>query len=357
MKSLSVVVPTCNKARYLQLTLASFEAQRGVDYELIIVDDGSGDATPDVVASYRDRLPIKYRRQNNRGRAHARNAALELAEGEVIVFSDDDRILAPEFLREHALAFEAPGPAPVVMGWQRGILTSWRDDLAIPATNLWELVSRRVLGKRLGDRGPIDLVTPDDLRERFDITVERYWLAERWWDEVCLPAIAHFGEGLEGMRVPWLLGTTGNLSALRQDIVDVGRFDEGFVGWGLEDLDLCYRLHHAGRRSIVSRRAVNFHQAHPSGSGRRAQWLRNLLHLMTKYEALDVAMYGYQFTRADVVDLRRFNDMVLAVEREPAAPPLHQALRRAYLELVTARIGAVERSGGARLVGIVHEEW
>jgi len=352
---LSVVMPTCNKARYLDLTLASFEAQTGVDYELVIVDDGSTSATEELVARYRSRLPIKYLRQENRGRSNARNTALGLCEGEIIVFSDDDRIVAPDFLQQHAVQFEG-GAAPLVMGWQRGILTTWREDLSVPATILWELVSRRVLGKNVQEPGPIDLVVADDVRERFAQTVEWYFLAERWWEEGCLPAIAHYGEGLEGLHVPWLLGTTGNMSVRREAVAEVGGFDEGFRGWGLEDLDLCYRLHKAGLASRVCRRAVNYHQAHPTGMGKRAQWLRNLLHLMNKYDALDIALYGYRFTRADVVDIRQFNDMVVEMERETAAV-LKSALRRSYIELVQARVGALERSGGTRLVGIVHEEW
>ena len=357
MKSVSVVMPTCNKAGYLELTLASFEAQRGVDYELIIVDDGSTDGTEALVASYAARLPIKYRRQENRGRSHARNAALALAEGEIIVFSDDDRIVVPDFLTQHAGHFDGAQAAPLVMGWQRGILTSWREDLSVPPTVLWELISRGTLGLHLREPGPVQLVTPDDLRRRLDFTVERFWLAERWWEEGCLPAIRHFGEGLEGLEAPWLLGTTGNMSALRSAVLDAGGFDESFRGWGLEDLDLCYRLHHAGVKSIVSRRAVNFHQAHPTSSGKRAQWVTNLLYLMNKYDALDIAMYGYSFTRAESVDIKEFNELVVASNHEPVAAPLKQALRRTYLELVSARAGAVDRSRGDRLVGIVHEEW
>jgi glycosyltransferase involved in cell wall biosynthesis len=357
MKSISVVMPTCNKDRYLDLTLASFEAQRDVDYELVLVDDGSSDSTEQLVERYRSRLPLKYHRQENRGRSNARNSALRLCEGEIVVFSDDDRIVAPDFLAQHASNFEGPGPAPLVMGWQRGILSTWREDLSVPATILWELVSRRVLGDVLHQRGPVDLVSADDVRERFDLTTERFWLSERWWQEGCLPAIEHFGEALEGMHVPWLLGTTGNMSALRSAVLEVGGFDEGFRGWGLEDLDLCYRLHHAGIPSRVSRRAVNFHQAHPTGTGKRTQWLTNLLYLMNKFDALDIALYGYQFTRAGVVDIQTFDKMVDDMEREAVAPALKSELRRAYVELVRARVGALERSGGARLLGIVHEDW
>lgn len=75
----SVIVPTYNKARYLDLSLASWCHQRCSDYELIIVDDGSTDSTSEVLRKYKDRLPARCVSIDHRGRAFARNRGLDKA--------------------------------------------------------------------------------------------------------------------------------------------------------------------------------------------------------------------------------------------------------------------------------------
>ena len=104
----SVIMATCNKATYLDLTLAALEHQvLPADlWELIVVDDASADATPQILNFYgeRGRLPLVCRRSpKNRGRAGARNDALALARGHVVIFLDDDRLTGPDFLLQHTL--------------------------------------------------------------------------------------------------------------------------------------------------------------------------------------------------------------------------------------------------------------
>lgn len=88
---ISVIVPTFNYARYLRQALDSALSQSGITLEVIVVDDGSTDATPEILADYSSR--IKALRQNNQGLSAARNAGLSLAEGEFIVFLDADDLL------------------------------------------------------------------------------------------------------------------------------------------------------------------------------------------------------------------------------------------------------------------------
>ena len=105
MLSASVVLPTHNKSRYLDLTLASYVKQVVGRYELVVVDDGSTDDTVQVVQRYADQLPLKFVQQGNAGRSAARNAGIRAATGDVIVFSDDDRIVPPSFVADHLRAF------------------------------------------------------------------------------------------------------------------------------------------------------------------------------------------------------------------------------------------------------------
>lgn len=83
----SVIVPVYNGAAYLGEALASVRAQTYGRIELIVVDDGSADASPEIAASYR---PAQRVSQDHQGAAAARNHGLRLARGELIAFLDQD---------------------------------------------------------------------------------------------------------------------------------------------------------------------------------------------------------------------------------------------------------------------------
>jgi glycosyltransferase involved in cell wall biosynthesis len=85
----SVVIPTYNRSQALRPTIESVLAQAYADWELLLVDDGSTDDTPEVARSYRDPR-IRSVRQENRGHAAARNRGLELARGEYLAYLDHD---------------------------------------------------------------------------------------------------------------------------------------------------------------------------------------------------------------------------------------------------------------------------
>ncbi len=85
---LSVVVPTFNRAHCLGETLESIVSQSYRDFELIVVDDGSTDATGEVVQRF---AKARYLRlSENAGVSHARNRGIALACGEFICFLDSD---------------------------------------------------------------------------------------------------------------------------------------------------------------------------------------------------------------------------------------------------------------------------
>ncbi len=71
---ISVVIPVFDMGRYLPEAVASIDAQRHDDIEIIVVDDGSADDTPEVIASLGDRVIAL--RQENQGPSAARNAGL-----------------------------------------------------------------------------------------------------------------------------------------------------------------------------------------------------------------------------------------------------------------------------------------
>ncbi len=93
MPLVSVVVPTHNRSSLLRQALDSILAveHTAFDLEIIVIDDGSTDATPDVVASY----PVVYRRTSGIGASGARNVGMETARGDFIAFLDDDDVWLP----------------------------------------------------------------------------------------------------------------------------------------------------------------------------------------------------------------------------------------------------------------------
>jgi glycosyltransferase involved in cell wall biosynthesis len=99
--TVSVVIPTYNRARFLPAAVASIRAQTHRCAEVVIVDDGSTDDTAQVVARLGD--GIRYLRQDNAGPAAARNSGIAAARGDVIAFLDtDDRWLPTKTERQLA---------------------------------------------------------------------------------------------------------------------------------------------------------------------------------------------------------------------------------------------------------------
>jgi O-antigen biosynthesis protein len=84
---ISVVVASYNGARTLRACLEALENLRYPDYEVILIDDGSTDNTPDIAANY---PTVRYIGQPNKGLSAARNAGIAAARGEIVAFTDSD---------------------------------------------------------------------------------------------------------------------------------------------------------------------------------------------------------------------------------------------------------------------------
>lgn len=100
----SVVIPTFNAAIHLSASLESVFAQTYRNLEIILVDDGSTDRTPEVIAPYYDRLV--YKRQENRGLAGARNTGMGLAHGDFVAWLDADDLCVPDRILVQAAYME-----------------------------------------------------------------------------------------------------------------------------------------------------------------------------------------------------------------------------------------------------------
>lgn len=235
MKKISVVLPTYNRAKHLQLSLASLTQQTfpESDYEIIVVDDGSSDNTQDVVLQWCDRFSnIKYLFQPNEGYcvAKARNQGITAAQGEYLLFIDSGMIASSQLLEEHFFThIKYPGGVGI------GVIYMAPDQDII--NQKLEMGRYKLSGQELAEL----TLYEDWRRPLFDLV-----------------------EGNLGtLKAPWITFSTGNVSLSKQLLSNVGLFDEDFRSWGNEDTELGYRLYRAGALFCLNQNAIAIHCEHP----------------------------------------------------------------------------------------------
>jgi glycosyltransferase involved in cell wall biosynthesis len=190
--SVSVVMPTRNRCALLQRSLEALGRQRDCGaFELVVVDDGSTDATAQTLSAVRLPAAVQLRslRQEHAGPAAARNRGLLACRGDVVAFTDDDCIVADDWVAQVEAAFT------------NGDATGFGGRLvSLPATTL--------VGRYLDWSAPLEMP----------------------------PAAA--GE------VSYV--NTANCAFTRSALLCIGGFDESFLRPGGEEVDLCRRLRAAG---------------------------------------------------------------------------------------------------------------
>ncbi|MEQ8766997.1 MAG: glycosyltransferase [Planctomycetota bacterium] len=194
---ISVVIPTFERSAKLARCLDSLFAVKFPEgrHEILVTDDGSRDDTQAVLERARDESPVPMRcfRQENSGPAAARNLAALQADGERLLFLDDDVRASEELLSWH---------------WRRG-QAEGDEILAVLGTIEW---------------------CPD-----LEVTSFMHWL---------VAGGPQFNYGLieDPEDVGFELFYTANVSLPRQVFVEAGGFDEGFPAAAGEDTELSYRL-------------------------------------------------------------------------------------------------------------------
>jgi glycosyltransferase involved in cell wall biosynthesis len=125
---ISVIIPTNNRAVFLPEAIASVRAQNlgpNMKTEIIVVDDGSSDNTPDVVASLGG--DIRYIHfAENRGVSAARNAGIRAARGEWLAFLDSDDVWMPDKLHKQAALMQQDEDIDLV--WGKVVIESLEQD-------------------------------------------------------------------------------------------------------------------------------------------------------------------------------------------------------------------------------------
>ena len=213
---LSVIIPTHNRADILKTCLEKIIVQQGVDFEVIVVNDGSTDDTKRIVAMTNDQFPmtnLHYIKQPASHQAVARNRGVKEATGDIIIFIGDDIFVEPGFLmKHHERHAEYPDENIVVLGY-----TTWDPSL--------------------------------------EINAYMRFLESSGWQfgyEFLKPAMI-------GKTDPYKFFYTSNIS-LKKSFFEKERFNEDFVCYGWEDTELGYRLwKNHGMRIYYEPQAIAYH--------------------------------------------------------------------------------------------------
>jgi glycosyltransferase involved in cell wall biosynthesis len=112
--AVSVVTATHNYGRFLRGAVESVLAQSFVDFELIVIDDGSIDGTASIMRPYLNDSRVRYIRTEHRGQPAAKNAGVALARAPIIAFLDGDDVWLPTKLERQMALFQADANLGVV---------------------------------------------------------------------------------------------------------------------------------------------------------------------------------------------------------------------------------------------------
>lgn len=133
--AVTVVICTWNRSKLLSRTLAEFEQLRlpeSFRWELLVIDNGSTDDTEAVVRRFDPRLPIRRVVEHEQGLSHARNRALREANGELLLWTDDDVLVGEDWISSYLSAAEQFPRAPFFGGtvdpWFESTAPRWIAD-------------------------------------------------------------------------------------------------------------------------------------------------------------------------------------------------------------------------------------
>jgi glycosyltransferase involved in cell wall biosynthesis len=292
MAKVSIIIPTYNRDQYLDYTLAGFLQQTYRDFELVVVDDGSQDHTREVIDKYINKLPISYSFQEHRGLSSARNKALDIANGNVIINIDSDRIPSPHFIEEHLKTIESNDKV-VSIGFKPLILSKYNMNLKISYLDLVKVLHNnpsKVNDVLAGHE--VDFFTIEDLIADFHGTMQRVHIRDP--KDNYKEVREEYTDSLVGFNMGWAMATGGNVGYDRTQAINV-EFDTNYQGWGLEDTDFAYQLYSSGYDFVFSEKACNYHQAHPRGAAELEELNNNFQYFCSNFNSPEVYLFARVF--------------------------------------------------------------
>lgn len=156
MTRFSIVIPTHQRRETVLRMVRALERQELADFEVVVAVDGSTDGTAAALRSLSSSFPLKVVEQGNHGGGAARNAGAGAAEGEILLFIDDDMEADPRLLLEHDRSHREG--ADLVLG-DLPLHPDSPRSLISQGVGLWASERRKRLGSAEGEIGMGDLLT------------------------------------------------------------------------------------------------------------------------------------------------------------------------------------------------------
>lgn len=277
----SVIIPVYNQKHRLKMVLKEFNNQNYNNwFEVVVVDDGSTDNVKEFIGGLEYNYNFVYKKlEKNSGRAISRNEGVSVAQGDILIFCDADRIPCRNFIGEHVKSHLANTGEIVVLG--KIVELFLRDfenqyDKYISASN-------------------------KDNWLNYARNFNYYDYIEEMYDSA----------GKTDVKIAWSTLFTSNFSITKELFMRVNGFDEDFTSWGFENFEFGYRLSMINVKYILNRRAENFHIFHGAdrvGSRREDSFrLFSLKHSCPEVENVLKLLDGE-------ISWQRLNAMVLGTE-------------------------------------------
>ncbi len=226
----------------------------GYPFEVIVVDDGSKTPLLDSFATSCMQVPdwLIVHRTENRGRSMARNEGAQLAKGEILLFIDDDILLPPDFIKQHACLHDNQSEPCFVHGRIYDLLE---------LTPFMDPESGKRFPYLKGQPARLDLtrglLSYDKVFGNWKRFAERNRRLARL-EKLIASTLAD--ESLTSCH--WIGCVGGNMSVGMKLFHRVGGYDPMFRVWGGEDFELGYRLVNDGARAVYAEEASVYHMTH-----------------------------------------------------------------------------------------------